>query len=517
MPSPFARPPLTAPIGRGGGAGPLMASPRDQMATNSTAGKGPGLSLHEGPMSPQASKVPYTPKTAPLNRRKLAAGRAGGLFHPETPAGGGERGGGGGGLASGAGRMKPASAKHARRRGAWGEGGLPEVGAGAGIGDENAAAVGGIVAYHNRGGGGCGEEELGPTSPPSSKALIEHKSPQLMPLKGATHTHTHTAFHAQHATSQRLLTKTQSGVDGLCSADGEGDEGNVEGGRRRSLEMQREGGRRDTPGKRMAKGGLGSGAPLSVSPVRRSGNDMENGNAGFAVVGSGGRYPALSPQKNGDCVGGALGGGPGGTGTGMVAIGGISASGVSPRSSFAVSLSLAVQDVSVSYASIHPSMNRFMNACMHTQASRRLHAQRKEALMKEAQLRSGAASASSVSTSMTSVGSPVSKWGVENEEGGVCTRGGDGDGEGHAMGGKIVGHRILDGKRHGAGESGESPAIGVGEWSPQRRPRADRALMSFEKLSVEVPVTPGLPFGAAGTITSPLQLAPVETDAMRYV
>lgn len=178
---------------------------------------------------------------------------------------------------------------------------------------------------------------------------------------------------------------------------------------------------------------------------------------------------------------------------------------------------LPVQDVSVSYTSIHPSMHRFMHACMHAQASRRLHAQRKEALMKEAQLRSGGASASSVSTSMTSVGSPVSKWGVENEEGGVCTRGGDGDGEGHAMGGKIVGHRILDGKRHGAGESGESPAIGVGERSPQRRPRADRALMSFEKLSVEVPVTPGLPFGAAGTITSPLQLAPVETDAMRYV
>ena len=353
MPSPFARPPLTAPIGRGGGAGPLMASPRDQMATNSTAGKGPGLSLHEGPMSPQASKVPYTPKTAPLNRRKLAAGRAGGLFHPETPAGGGERGGGGGGLASGAGRMKPASAKHARRRGAWGEGGLPEVGAGAEIGDENAAAVGGIVAYHSRGGGGCGEEELGPTSPSSSKALIEHKSPQLMPLKGATHTHTHTAFHAQHSTSQRLLTKTQSGVDGLCSADGEGDEVNVEDGRRRSLEMQREGGRRDTPGKRMAKGGRGSGAPLSVSPVRRTGNDMENGNAGFVVVGSGGRYPALSPQKNGDCVGG---GGPGGTGTGMVAIGGISASGVSPRSSFAVSLSFAsarCQCLVYIYPSIH--------------------------------------------------------------------------------------------------------------------------------------------------------------------
>ena len=79
MPSPFARPPLTAPIGRGGGAGPLMASPRDQMVTNSIAGKGSGLSLHEGPMSPQASKVPYTIRSV------AGGGPNGALMTPATP------------------------------------------------------------------------------------------------------------------------------------------------------------------------------------------------------------------------------------------------------------------------------------------------------------------------------------------------------------------------------------------------------------------------------------------------
>jgi len=133
-------------------------------------------------------------------------------------------------------------------------------------------------------------------------------------------------------------------------------------------------------------------------------------------------------------------------------------------------------------------------------ASRRLHAQRKEALMKEALIKADkekATSVSSVSCSVTSLSNTsgeipdeiVAAGSGEGGRGNCGDSGGAGDGEALEVGDDL---KMLP---HGGRESGEVEMGGVGGgagWAAARG-SGGGALRSFDKLSVEVPVTPGMP------------------------